>query len=224
MPISFGNPALLFGTLAAALPVIIHFLSRRRVRRIPFSDLRFLDEVQARQARSLGIRRWLLLLLRVLALLIVALGTAAPRWGGLAAGGGRAVLFVIDTSASMATQTETGTRLDEAVAACGDMIVSLPPGAEVQVLLGGGSVTPLFSDWLPAGAGAEQALDGVSQDYGVFDLPRVLDAAARQVARAPTAAVEMVVVSDLQRTAGTSIFKLLTEMKDPTAPPAPQRL
>ena len=79
MPLSFMNPSLLFGAAAAALPIIIHFLSRRRVRRLPFSDLRFLDEVQSRQARSLGIRRWLLLLLRVLAILLVALAAAGPR-------------------------------------------------------------------------------------------------------------------------------------------------
>ena len=62
MPISFLNPALLFGALASALPIIIHFLSRRRVQKQPFSDLRFLAEVRSRQARSLGVRRWLLLL------------------------------------------------------------------------------------------------------------------------------------------------------------------
>jgi len=199
MPLSFLNPALLFGTLAASLPVIIHFLSRRRVQRRFFSDLRFLDEVQARQARSLGIRRWLLLLLRVLILLLVALGVAGPRWGGLAVGGGRAVLFVVDTSASMATQTAEGTRLDEARLVTADMIASLPPGAAVQVLTAGGRVETVFSDWLPAGAGAEQGLAAVVQEYGVFDLDAVLEAAARQAARAPTAGVEVVIVSDLQR-------------------------
>ena len=199
MPLSFLNPALLFGTLAASLPVLIHFLSRRRVRRRPFSDLRFLDEVQARQARSLGIRRWLLLLLRVLALLLVALGTAGPRWGGLAVGGGRAVLFVVDTSASMATQTGAGTRLDEARRVTANMIASLPPGAAVQILVAGGGVTPIFTDWLPAGAGVEQGLATVVQDFGVFDLDAVLEEAARQATRAPAPVVEVVLVSDLQR-------------------------
>ena len=141
MPLSFLNPGLLFGAAAAALPVIIHFLSRRRVRRQPFSDLRFLGEVKAQQARSLGIRRWLLLLLRVLALLLVALAVAGPRWGGLAVGGGRAVLFVVDTSASMAAQTAEGSRLDEARRATAEMIAALPPGAAVQVLTAGGDVT-----------------------------------------------------------------------------------
>ncbi|MCB1185281.1 VWA domain-containing protein, partial [bacterium] len=142
MPISFLNPSLLLGALAAALPVIIHFLSRRRVRRERFSDLRFLDEVQARQARSLGVRRWLLLLLRVLALLCVALAAAGPRWGGLGAGSGvRSVLFVVDASASMNTGLPGGgTRLDAARDAVAAMVRALPDDAAVQVLVAGSRV------------------------------------------------------------------------------------
>ncbi|MFO7610173.1 MAG: BatA domain-containing protein [Candidatus Krumholzibacteriia bacterium] len=198
MPLFFGNPGLLFGAFAAALPVLIHFLSRRRVRQVPFSDLRFLDEVQARQARSLGVRRWLLLLLRVLAVLLVALAAAAPRWGGLAATGTRAVLLVVDTSASMGTQTGQGTRLDEAVADCRRLLAALPPGAEVQVIAAGARNEALFAQWLPAGAGVAQGLQALRVSDGALDLPAVLRLAARQVARAPGPAVDVVLVGDLQ--------------------------
>jgi hypothetical protein len=190
---------LLFGTAAAALPVIIHFLSRRRVQRRPFSDLRFLNEVQSRQARSLGIRRWLLLLLRVLAILLVALTAAGPRWGGVgAASGDRSVLFIIDTSASMGTQTDQGTRLEEAVVACQDMIRALPGGAAVQVITAGSLTAPLFGDWLPAGTGAAGGLSEVRPSDGPFDMPAVLRESARLIARAPGTPVEIVILSDLQ--------------------------
>jgi len=201
MPLSFMNPSLLFGTAAAALPIIIHFLSRRRVRRLPFSDLRFLDEVQSRQARSLGIRRWLLLLLRVLAILMIALAAAGPRWGGVGSSSGdRSVLFVIDTSASMGTQMGEGTRLDAAVAACAEMIQALPAGSAVQVVSAGSRTTALFGDWLPAGAGVLGGLSVVRQSDGPFDLAAVLRESARLVARAPGTPVEAVVLSDLQMT------------------------
>jgi len=199
MPISFLNPTLLFGALAAALPVIIHFLSRRRVRREKFSDLRFLNEVQARQARSLGLRRWLLLLLRVLAILCVALAAAAPRWGGLGAGSGeRSVLFVIDNSASMQTGQDEGTRLTEAVRTCVDMIRVLPGDTAVQVLAAGSRTRPLFGDWLPAGAGAIGGLSLIQPTDGAFDQARVFAEAARLVARAPGSPVQIVLLSDLQ--------------------------
>jgi len=199
MPISFLNPSLLLGAMAAALPVIIHFLSRRRVRRQQFSDLRFLDEVQSRQARSLGLRRWLLLLLRVLAILCVALAAAGPRWGGLDSGGGASsVLFVIDNSASMNTGGESGTRLDEAVAVCAEMMRSLPDETAVQVLVAGSRTRPLFGDWLPAGAGAVGGLALVQPTDGALDIDRVFAEAARLVARAPGLPVQIVFLSDLQ--------------------------
>lgn len=202
MPVSFLNPALLFGAAAAALPIIIHFLSRRRVQQQPFSDLRFLTQVQARQARNLGLRRWLLLLLRVLALLCIALAVAGPRWGKVAGGGAgnRSVLFIIDASASMETQLADGTRFDAAVAACMDMIQTLPASARVQVLLASDQTTPLFDDWLPAGIGAAQGVQTATGTDGRFDLPVALRQAAHQVARAPGTPVEILLLSDLQQT------------------------
>lgn len=200
MPLIFTNPALLLGALAGAVPVIIHFLSRRRVQRRKFSDLRFLDEVQARQARSLGIRRWLLLLLRVLAIVLIALGVAGPRWGGImaAGSGARSVLFVLDTSASMATQSGQGTRLEQALQAAEGMITSLPENTTVQIIAAGAVTEPVFGDWLSAGAGAARGLDLVRPTDGAFDAAAVLREAARQTARAPAAQVEMVWLGDLQ--------------------------
>ncbi len=200
MPLSFANPALLFGGLAAALPVIIHFLSRRKVKREKFSDLRFLSEVQARQTRRLTLRRWLLLLLRVLAILLLVLAVAGPRWGGLGGGlAGHNVLMVIDTSASMGTQEEQGTRLEQAVADCRGMIAMLPGRTSVQILTAGAQVTPLLGDWLPADALPLDVLREVSADGGGFDFAAVLEEAVRQARSAPGTAVDLVLFSDLQK-------------------------
>lgn len=200
MPVGFANPALLFGGLAAALPVIIHFLSRKKVRREKFSDMRFLTEVQARQARSLGVRRWILLLLRILALLALTAAVAGPRWGGLAvgAGSGRSLIFVIDTSASMGTRQDDGTRLEEALVRCGHMMDSLPSGSQVQVIAAGSRTLPVFGEWLSAGAGAVAGLTGVSLSDGAVDLEAVMREVTRLVVRAPSRPVDVVFISDFQ--------------------------
>lgn len=219
MPISFANPALLFGALAAALPVIIHLISRRKVQRRLFSDLRFLDEVQARSSRSLGVKRWLLLLLRVLALLLIALAAAQPRWGGVAAAGrgARSVLFVLDSSASMQTTWRNGTRFDAARGSLAEMIRALPDGASVQVITAGAVVEPLFGDWLPAGAVAA-GLDELDCTDGAFDLPATLRETARQISRAPGTPVEVVLVSDLQAAAEGEGAAAAIERLNRTAP------
>ncbi len=200
MPLSFVNPALLFGTLASALPVIIHFLSRRKVQRRKFSDLRFLAEVQARQTRRLNVRRLLLLLLRVLAVLLLTLGVAGPRWGGL--GGGLAkhsVLMVFDTSASMGTQEDDGTRLELALADGRKMLSLLPDRSSVQILTAGAQVKALLGDWLPADAVPLNVLAGITPDGGGFDFEAVLQEALRQLRSTPGVAVDLVLFSDMQK-------------------------
>jgi len=201
MPLSFANPALLFGALAATLPVIIHFLSRRKVRREKFSDLRFLTEVQARQTRRLSTRRWLLLLLRVLAVLLLTLAVAGPRWGGLGGGlAGHSVLMVLDTSASMGTQEEDGTRLAQAATDGARMLRMLPEATPIQILAAGAEVTPLLGDWLPAGTVPREVLTQLVPDDGTFALETTLPEVVPQVRGAPGSAVDVVLFSDLQRT------------------------
>ncbi len=200
MPLGFLNPALLFGGLAAAMPVIIHFLSRKKVQKQKFSDLRFLDEVQARQARSLGLRRWLLLLLRVLAILAIVMAVSGPRWGGVASGnsGARSLIFVIDTSASMSTQQESGTRLEDAINSCSHMLRALPADASVQVITAGSRTNSLFGQWLPAATGVISQLSSIRPTHGSLDFPAVIREATRLVARAPTQPVDLVIISDFQ--------------------------
>jgi hypothetical protein len=200
MPIAFANPALLFGGLAAALPVIIHFLSRKKVQKQKFSDLRFLDEVQAQQARSLGIRRWLLLLLRVLAILAITAAVSGPRWGGLATGasGARSLIFIVDTSASMNTLQEDGTRLEAAIASCGQMIQTLSAEASVQVITAGSRTEILFGDWLPVGTGVVAGLSAIRPTDGAFDLATAVREVSALVAKAPNHPVDVVIISDFQ--------------------------
>ena len=43
--------------VAAAVPIIIHLLNRRRVKRVKFSSLEFLDEVNKQRMRRINLRR-----------------------------------------------------------------------------------------------------------------------------------------------------------------------
>jgi len=204
MPVTFANPSLLLGALAAAIPIIIHFLSRRRIRRQPFSDLRFLQEVQARQSRRISVRSLLLLLLRVLAILCVVLAVARPHLGGLAPArdASRAMLFILDVSASMQTQHDGGTRFSAARDLLSGMTAALPAGSEVQILLAGSVAEPLFSEWSSAAGPVAAALAGAEPTDGPCNLARALNAAARWVARSPRHPVDIVLLSDLQRIRG----------------------
>ena len=43
---TFLNPAVLLGLLAASIPIIIHLLNLRKLKKIDFSTLQFLKELQ----------------------------------------------------------------------------------------------------------------------------------------------------------------------------------
>ncbi|MEY4775050.1 MAG: hypothetical protein RIT40_2085, partial [Planctomycetota bacterium] len=63
----FANPALLFGLLAAAVPIAIHLLNRRNHRPLPWAAMRFVEAAWRKTRRRVQFEEWLLLLLRALA-------------------------------------------------------------------------------------------------------------------------------------------------------------
>jgi hypothetical protein len=108
-PFSFLNGAFLAALAAAALPVLIHLLSRRQAREVPFAQLRFLDEITRRKVRRMRLRQWLLLALRTLAIAFLALTLSRPVWhgpGGARHRGSSTVAILIDDSFSMETRLD----------------------------------------------------------------------------------------------------------------------
>jgi len=105
MSVSFLYPVFLYGLVAASLPVLIHLLNRRKLKRIRFPAVRFILLSQKRISRSYRLRHWLLLALRTLAVVFLALLLANPIFqvgAGLFAGGGPVNLVVLlDNSLSM---------------------------------------------------------------------------------------------------------------------------
>src|SRR6476619_2293849 len=62
---------------AAAVPVIIHLLNRKRYIVVNWAAMRFLLAAQKKNVRRLKLEQWLLLTLRTLLVLLVALAMAA---------------------------------------------------------------------------------------------------------------------------------------------------
>jgi hypothetical protein len=95
------NPLLLAVGLAAAVPLLLHMLQRHQGPRFVFPALRYLRRAEKESARRIRVRQILLMLLRVAAVLLVALAAARPY---LPAGGighsPTAAVIVLDNSLS----------------------------------------------------------------------------------------------------------------------------
>src|SRR6056297_3030461 len=151
--VQFLNPALLFGLLAAGIPILLHFLSRRQVVEVPFAPLRFLQPTQERQMRRMNLRRLLLLLLRILIVVCVVLAAARPTLtgalAGLAGGGeGTSVVVLLDNSASMQAEVSEGTIFDRARDEAIEIARTAEGDDEVAVLLYSDVTRPLFSEFV----------------------------------------------------------------------------
>ncbi len=75
---SFLNPILLFALVAVGLPLLIHLLNLKRPQKVAFSTLTFFQQLKNTTIRRIRIKRYLLLLLRLLAIACLALVLARP--------------------------------------------------------------------------------------------------------------------------------------------------
>src|SRR6185503_5557086 len=103
---SFLNPYLLFGSLALAIPVLIHLVRREKSEIIPFSSLMFLLKVPKRSIRQQKMKNLLLMALRLLILALLVGAFARPYMTQPAkpvanANSNRGVVMLLDTSYSM---------------------------------------------------------------------------------------------------------------------------
>ncbi|HLF20230.1 MAG TPA: BatA domain-containing protein, partial [Bacteroidota bacterium] len=79
---TFLNPLVFFGLLAAAIPILLHIFSLRKLKTIEFSTLNFLKELQKTKIRRLKIRQILLLILRTLLVVLLVIAFSRPTLKG----------------------------------------------------------------------------------------------------------------------------------------------
>ncbi|MGI8498072.1 MAG: BatA domain-containing protein [Gemmatimonadaceae bacterium] len=99
--IAFLSPLYLMAAAAAAIPLLIHLLRRRIGVRLEFPAVRYLERAEKEHSRRLRLRNILLMLLRVAAVMLIALAAARPVTR--VAGGGHAptaLAIVLDNSLS----------------------------------------------------------------------------------------------------------------------------
>lgn len=115
---NFLNPSILFALLAVSIPILIHLLNLRKVRKIEFSTLMFLKEIQKSKMRRIRLKQILLLLLRICVIAFLVLSFAKPVYEGYAGDSSSrnnsTTLIFIDDSFSMSARDNRGQYLSQA--------------------------------------------------------------------------------------------------------------
>ncbi len=117
--ISAINPALLWGALAVASPIIIHLLSKRKFRIVEWAAMDFLIEAEKRNRKRVRLEQLILLLLRCLAILLIAFLVARPFFqsqglaSALLSDASFERIILLDDSPSMQHQAQGKITFDE---------------------------------------------------------------------------------------------------------------
>jgi hypothetical protein len=179
--------------LAVVVPIVIHLLFRQRTRNVVIGSVRFLHQVVKEHRRRRRVRQWILLALRMLALLLLAMLFCRPYWDqSVRRGLEQEIVLLIDRSASMqAKSSQQETSFDRAVARAKDEIAHLDDNVIVHVALcDAAGVQEVAVDELPTAVASEAATD-----YGLsLTWARDILAASNRATR------RIIVLTDLQRT------------------------
>ena len=196
----FINPLFLVGLAGVALPVLIHILTRDRIKRVAFSTLRFFAGASATMLRRRRFEEMLLLAMRMTACGLLAVAFARPffkeRGNSAAVMQARvARVIVADVSASMsrpglakaltneAEKTLEG--LSEGVDAAALVTFADQPTTDVRL-------TKTFAE-------IREKLGALSPSQGGTDIAAALKMADAILRQAAATTKEIVLISDFQK-------------------------
>lgn len=202
--ISLLTPAMLAGIALIGLPILAHLMFRRARRKITFPTIRLLAEATATQSNLFQMRKWIVLALRCLAVMLIAYAFARPVWvdadTDTADGDGVTVAIVIDASASTAQQVNGLRLFDDIKARAGRVLDELTPGRDFAIVIAAGR-TPRrdFPDPIANLGALREDLDRMEPTRQRADLSASVASAVATLTEQPGAR-RLVVISDMQRT------------------------
>jgi hypothetical protein len=112
---SFLYPGFLWALFALAVPIIIHIINLRSYVTVYFSNVDFLTDIEKEAKSKVLLKKWLLLLIRLLALaaMIIAFAVPVKRVGGLVSSTiNQKYIFCLDNSMSLTANRNAVRLLD----------------------------------------------------------------------------------------------------------------
>lgn len=179
------NPWMLAGLAGVLLPLLIHLLARRRLPIIDWGAMQFL-QTSPYSRRSFSIDDWLLLLLRMLALALLALALARPwikgnflgwtRWSPP-----RDVSVIIDGSFSTAVPNGDKALYEGLRENVRALLAGLSTGSTVQIFDARDTVFPLLSHRSAATSTMHAVLQDLQPPTGSSNIPAAILTASRDL-------------------------------------------
>lgn len=193
---SFLAPLFLLGLVALAIPVWLHLMNRSDPPAQPFSSTFLLKHSEQITSSQRSVRYWLLLSLRLLALLILVLLFAQPAiqrlQSDVSGPGDKQILILLDRSLSM----DASDRWQQAQQLLADLLEDQPAGTSAQLVAASGRYEVIQESTTDLSA-VRTAIQRVRPDSSELNLGALVQAADDLVV-ALGGEVEIHLISDLQ--------------------------
>ena len=208
---TFLNAAVLAGTAALAIPILIHLFHKSRFQVVKWGAMHLLEAVVRTNRRRLRIEQIILLLVRAAIPAILALLMARPVWQGAqtwraqqTAGDGPAevktsTVLLLDNSYSMEAGRAGASHFSMAREQAGRILGELKRGSQAQVVLMGDGISSLLHSPTYDTGRLTQALQQTTAGFGIANVPAALDHATSVLTEMHESARELVVLTDFQR-------------------------
>ncbi len=213
---TFLNPAILFGLIAASIPVVLHFLNLRKLKKIEFSTLVFLKELQKTKIRRIKLKQWLLLLLRVLIIACLVLAFARPTVENSSFGSSTAkttAVIIIDNTFSMSVVSGNGSYLNQAKQTAKSLLNIFQDGDEIALI----STGDISNNEIAAKTNIaliKKGIDELEISAAIKTLNEVILQAGQVLYQSKNFNKEIYLLTDLQTGSIFNSQKELTELKE----------
>ncbi len=190
------------GAAAVSIPIIIHFLFRRRRKPVVWAAMRFLIEAYKKHQRRLKLEQWLLLATRCLLLLLIALAIGRPvaesAAQALGLGGGRTIYFVVDNSLAASARDIAGdgrSSLDRQKEKASQLIDALGSGDRAALISLGAPAQPIVVPPSADLAAVRGLIESLENTDARADLAGAFSAISRELREDPDRSGQAVVVA-----------------------------
>ena len=195
----WGRPEILWGLVALAIPIALHLLQLRRFRRVAFSNVSFLKDVQKETQSRHRLRNLLILLARLLAFACLIVAFADPMLvpeDASDVSARQSVSVYLDTSPSMMASGEVGSLLQEAKQKASALVEAFDETAQFHVFA---SDFDGQDQRFVTQTEALERIAGAAPSSSSPSLASVIQRAEDQLQRAASSRAQAFWVTDLQR-------------------------
>ncbi|UMB61568.1 BatA domain-containing protein [Lutibacter sp. A80] len=111
----FKNPEILYALILLIIPILVHLFQLQRFVKVPFTNVKFLKNIEQQTRKSARIKKWLILTTRLLAFTCIILAFAQPYFSDFSSDKKFLTNIYLDNSFSMQANGKNGELLKSTI-------------------------------------------------------------------------------------------------------------